>query len=678
MAEAKKSLAKDVANLYQKTALEKSPPIRVSLLSKYAEKMWNKGINGLDEIKTYLSDVLKTITNSKEQQIIQSILECKVAGERIILRDNTFNRKLSLYICDNDVKTKCLTNDYLYMYMTCKNVIEKTGVTQVLKNFLPYCTLDTVTVTSENFSADVETYKGLIQDYESDFSVICTSKDINNVIIPNITSKPNAGSFVMNGDTFNYFGDTDSCVIYRDGLTDDQIATRIGKVKFIRSTKGVFADGERVMKPDGKLKFLDKTVTTESFCPAFWISEKEIQCSMLFKMDMVYNILFDFLEQTSTDRHLNTIGNMFYWDTLTVGMDFLNVYALTSQKINNEVKRGILRWCDTFNSLRGYIKAWRDNQLRIQRLFFDFIWCFNNNSDYARFYNVYTKAERCSRVLSTLRKDKNFAEMNELFAEFTFIDMIKNQLKTEVFALVEKVKMVLRKYINGEKPDSIYNDVVTVGKQIQSLLPTSGIDKAAFPFIVAEGGLLGNDVDLGNFSFNPVYKNLMKNNKRATRKKQQESSRIKEVAALVSTTERNIRNFVYAYVENGSKKRGILNKILPKDLATFTNMFMINLQKDDPDYEELVKAVLEWNKDKKKYKFKKIDIIERKIEEFKSGDIVASDVTRRRAAKATPKPPISTRRTSARLMGRKTRRSRSEDVNDRERLSEEEENEEDE
>ena len=667
-AEDKKTLVKDVTNLYKKTDREKEPQIRVSNLSKYAEKMYANDVKTLDEIKNYLNNNLK-VTNAtpNEQKILQSILECKVDGERIILNDNTFTNKPCLYFADTDITIKCMTNDYLYLFMICDDILKKTKVSDVLQALVRNSTIKSATIVSENFESDVETYKGLIQDYEGNFSVICSDQQVNNALAV-VSTKPNMGEMLIAGNNYKFFGNKDVCVISPSDMDDVAIEENIRKIKYLQSDRGVFTDGERVIAPDNKIKYLDKTLTADNFCPAYWASEKELHCSIMFKFEVDYNVLFEYLENVSTDESIKLITNIFYWDTLATGFDFLNVYALTCKKLSWHAKEAVLRWCDEFNFIRGYIKAWRDNQLRIHKLLIDFVSCFNNNSDYARIYNVYVKAERCQRVQMRLLKDKRKDTMVALFAHLPALRFINNQLKKETSYIVYDVVEALGQYVKGTNPDTIFGKVKSVAEKIKSLSLSAGVENACFPFIVPDGGLMGNLIDFSNFSFNPVYKQIANNVKRQTRKRKEEVSKIKETANIIQATTRNLRSFVTDYL-NWRQQKKTLRNLTTSEQRNFVAGFLEAAKEEDNGvkYASLIEEVLNFQKDPKKYKFKRIKFIDDELDEFMNSeaneDVVASTVTRRRQAKETPKPRAkrSRRRVSNRLR-RKRKRALSEDA----------------
>ena len=180
----------------------------------YLATIIKNGYTTIPLIKGYLTETRRgrpvSSNPDRDTRIIQTILQCRTSAKRVIFNSNMFKRPLIEYIFCSKVKTKCLTNDYLYLLSTCNQIISSLDFPE---NQLEGCQISSVKVISDNFALSEDTRKGLIQDFDPTFSAICTknisAEDIKSVI-DNNTGK---GTFRYENIDFEYYGDDNLSIV---------------------------------------------------------------------------------------------------------------------------------------------------------------------------------------------------------------------------------------------------------------------------------------------------------------------------------------------------------------------------------------------------------------------------------------------------------------------------------
>lgn len=553
--------------------------------------------NGYDKDLASIKKFLLTKRNRSEidARIITTVLQARQENEKIILKDNTFSKPLSYYLSYGPVSTTCLTNDQLYLLMLSKRLQAALKITPKLENFLSKSFVRNVTFISNNFSADIPTYKGFIQDYDPLFSAICpeTERTID-MVNDFVDNNRGRDTFVFFGNTYKCFGDKRIYVIYPENMNDDNIKNKILEMKYLYNDKSVFGLGEKTIDADNKLKYLYKTVSPEGFCPSFWYNTNGVECYILIEYEMDYNNLFEYLT-TDSPNVIDYPKNMCYWDTFQQAMDFLSVFALTNLTMSEDNKNKILEWIDDYNNIKSYFNKWRDNQLKMERVFHDFLNGFLNNSELSRFANLLQKAISCIETYKALVADKeNFQDFMKFISFLPFCQMINNQMKADVYTTLVSLAKVLRNYVKGISPESIVNDVRGVAKSIFEFLPGRDIEKAAFPFICPGGSIAGDLIKFNEIKSDPLRRNVDRASKRVYALRSKDQQKKKDALDTLMGIKDTVKDFLVRYMEEKAKKEKLklfTSRIQRDTLADIFSLY-INAFASDEEKKDLLNTVL--------------------------------------------------------------------------------------
>lgn len=518
---------------------------RSNRIRSIVNELFKQSKYSLNDIKEYLSDKEINTTDS-ENNIIQAILQCKYRNNKIVFNDNIFNKKLSFYFCGNRLETKILTNDYLYLAMVVNTLVQKEDV---LRNFIPFLKIANVKITSDNFTDYGNEKSGFIQDYDPKFSAITLNDLPDSTLQSIITEKPQKLNFNYMGNNYLGFGDESKFFIVPIKMQDDQIIEKYKNMKYLKTEKGKIQLGIKTVPYTSKVYFIDKLITPETFCPAFLITPSSLNLNFLFEMEIDYNDLFELLEEMCANS-LSLPENLCYWDTLNCCLDFLCIFGLTAN-IPKQVKDKIGKYYQSYLNHKSDINKWKNTQLQFQRICMDFLNCFLNDSDYIRFVNLLLKVEKYIneyKDLKTLAEDAlNFV------VSLPFTLMIQNQMKSETINIIESIRAALTAYVNGKDESPVEELARSAAKKIYAVLPTEGMKTAAFPFIAAPGSLLGTDINMGDFSFNPVKLKISENVKKIKRKKKKDKQEIGKLSSYMDNKEVIIEQYLAKYIDSKFK-----------------------------------------------------------------------------------------------------------------------------
>lgn len=579
----------------------------ISLVNKSENK-------DLDTIKDIVSGYYKGRENSRIANIVKTVIEAKIVGDKIILRDGLFTKPLKLYMSFSGIDVNCLTNDQLFIRMLSKKVMDVSEKTEDEKNlFFVGSDLDTMLIASENFISEEVTTSGLIQDYDGLFSGLHQNFINAEDIVDIVKRKPEKGNFFFNGDEYQFFGNKDLCVVCPIKMKDEEIIAKLDAMKFFKTDGNKFKDGERIITADKKVKFLYQEIPPESFCPAYWFVPSTVKCNVLFTFSLDYNYLFDYLYDEEEDK-LRWPDNLFYWDTMNQCFDFLGVFALTNTRLKEDKQRQITTWVDTFNSYNSILINIRNVYTKIERVFRDFFNSFLNTSSYSRFINMSSKIEKTYKELDALKKKTEYTSAVVFVKSLPFCQLISNQLKNDLLPTLKKLFNVVKSYIKGTNATNTVNEIRTVGKEILNFLPGQGRDLSVslFPFIVADGALFGGIIEYNNPESDPIYRNVDGNIK--NRKKQEVKTKKKVVDNLKIIKERKdiLQAYFMKYLKSRPKNS---RKISEMDYSIVIKMLLNYLQENENsfnvEYEKAVRA-----QKNKRFNYKKDTLIELFIKDY--------------------------------------------------------------
>ena len=558
-----------------------------SQLTKWANDIINKPeIQTLKDIQSYLSKE-KASTNKHDIQIVQTILACKQEEKLFMFKANTFKRFINLYLFSDNILTKCLTNDYLNLAMIYSNIVEK--MKENMDNF-DFSELAKVKIISENFKTTEPTQKGFIQDYDPHFSAICSEAATDITVRNLIESEENKGEFDYADNHYVYYGNQDICIIAADDMDVNAMVDAFNKQKHLALTNGRFEIGEDSVGPtENDVYFINKEITPERFCPCYWIADQRIGFSFLFTFQWEYSRLFEFIDQKGT---FNIPRNLCYWDSITECFYFLSVLGLTAQNLSVENKNRLIRWANDYFDLKQMIGYWKRNQLLFQRICNDFLNCFIYDSELSRFINLYKKTQHYIDTYNFLIKQNGYQDVIHFFESITFAQMIRRQLKDDMFALAKKLATVLKKYIEGADPTNIVDEVRSVAQEIYNVLPNNEMKDVAFPFICAKGGLLGKLIKYKDESSDPVLYKAFKNYQKQKKKKEKEQKDINKRSALLMGSDDNKDKFLREYIKLKTKNNKDAEYMVIDELIATLGVLVgtMTAQKRKKFYEEVAKA----------------------------------------------------------------------------------------
>lgn len=549
-------------------------------IKEWYDSLLKRNVKSLGEVKDYFAS-LKDKKNERISKIINTILSCKDLGERIAFNNNLFLKRLRHYVYVGDIPSRCLTNDILNLCVTYNTVLNDDEFNLQLASM---GSLALTQITSENFIEDTNAFKGYVQDYDGTFSCIFSNKDSLN--IDDIVAKKNRlNNFFYEGRQYNYFGDETYCVVYLEGMSDKEIIEKIEKAQFIQNKNNSLTTGERRIEYNNKLFYINKDVTSEDFCPSFIMFNKTVNMNYLFEFDLDYNELFTFIEDRLVEGKNAYPLNLCYWDTINYCFEFLLIFHITSNKIKPEQKKIINEWCSEYFKLRTYISQWKDNQLLLHRVVYDFLYAFLNNSDFNRFLNISKRIKKYIAVYTELKKHVSYNQVLSFFSTIPFACFIKNQLVDKVFSLAEKINEVINNYING-RVANLVDTVREVARTIQGLLPRGDMKEAAFPFIVANGSLTGTDIKINDPNSDPIFINITKNGIRLSKLRKLEKNVLKDASDNFVEVNEAINDFIKEY----TKKKIATYKYLKNwEMSDFIQDVRSSMNKD-PQFEEIVRT----------------------------------------------------------------------------------------
>lgn len=591
--------------------LEKKETPTIEKIVSLVNKSDNKDLN---TIKDIVSNYYKGRESGRLANIVKTVIEAKIVGEKIILRDGLFTKQLKLYMTFPDIEVNCLTNDQLFIRMLSKKVMDALDKTEEEKMlFSTGSDLDTMQIASENFISEEVATSGLIQDYDGFFSGLHQNFLSEEKMTDIVKQKPEKGSFNFYGDEYQFFGNKDLYVVCQSKMEDDVIIDKLEAMKFFKTERNKFKDGERIITADKRVKFLYQEIPPESFCPAYWFVSSPVKCNVLFTFSLDYNYLFEYLYDEMEDK-LRWPDNLFYWDTMNQCFDFLGVFALTNARLKEDKQKQITVWVDTFNSYNGILISIRNVFTKIERVFRDFFNSFLNTSSYSRFINMVSKIEKVIKELEALKKKQDYTSAVVFVKSLPFCQLIVNQLKTDLSSTLKKLFNVVKSYIKGTNATNIVNEVRMIGKEILSFLPGQGRDLSVslFPFIVADGALFGGIIEYNNPESDPIFSGVERQIK--TRKKAEEKMKKKIVDNLKIIKERRetLTNYFMKYLKSRPKNS---RKISELDYSNVIKMLINYLTQNENSFDEEYDKAVRAQKNKR-FNFKKDALIELFIKDY--------------------------------------------------------------
>ena len=566
------SVSNKIKNIYSKKNEFVSP--KASAIKSLIRGIEKKGLKNLNDIKSFIAQ--SEFNSNQNFAIVTSILNAKQDGKKIYLNTNLFTKPIKAYYFGNNVKIKCLTNDYLNLMSNCVILAKEN---QWISTLLGLGRITLVKVTTENFYLNEDTMRGYIQDYDRNFSAMVPPGTPADIVENIIEAKPNLIEFGLQGKKFICYGNSDVCIVTENEMSNEDAISSFKDMKYLKNNR----DGELVLGfrkvytgKDNNLYYIDKDFIPEQFCPAFWFSDKVVSAKFLFEIEFDYNKLFGYLSFKESEGPIEYPENLCYWDTINECFQFLSVFLATWEFLKEVNKENLINWCDTYFIYRPIIMLLKTNQLLLQRILQDFIYSFHNNSDYKRFTNLLDKINKYIKVRDELKKNVYYKNVISFFSSLPFAQMINKQLTDEVMNIAEKIRTVVVSYIEGKRPAGIVDDIRSVVKSIVLLMPQKSMSDCTFPILVADGGILGNEIKFNDPSADPLLEASIKNARRILNSKNASKQERNNAIKLLNEKDSMINTFLANYLKIFVKREKLRKPDIPKLIASVKRLMTDN------------------------------------------------------------------------------------------------------
>lgn len=465
------------------------------LIQEWVDKIISNKFFTPDAIKGFLENQNRDRRwkLAEDQNIIQAILTMQQSDNRVYFNNNMFKVSLHHYVYVGKIKISCLTNDLLTLLMNCDLVLSQNDPGfDVIRN----CTLESVTITSDNFKIDEEPVCGYIQDYDPDFSAMCES-DVSGEEIMNLirTEQRQNDKFTYLGKEYSYCGNAKFSVVYDSNLSTEQLTALASNMKYLNCENNIVSMGEKRVPFNKGMYYVYNKLKPESFCPAYWYNNKDLEVNILFDFTFDYNYLYKLIEDKSKNGNLFIPENICYWGSLTSFFNFCAVMALTSQNLSPEHRKQLAGYADKYFQLRPLIRKLQENQLLLGRCYFDFFNCFLLNREFPAFLYLHNRLARYCEKQEILEKNSGFTDVKEFFENCDFCELIQRQLRPTALSIPKRLKMIISDYCTGWRLTTLASRIKSIAQEISALFPSNLFSDAAFPMLIPLGGLAVGEVN---------------------------------------------------------------------------------------------------------------------------------------------------------------------------------------
>lgn len=464
------------------------------------------------EISNYFNSKGR-IVDDQQKRLYYLLVKSKVSLGKFVLSDDLANSPVQAWLLWDNVKTKIISNDWLWLgliynrkiteesqnfgFFVQKNDLKKLFLRSDIKN---------VQIVSDSFRCKNDVEKGYYQDFYTNFACIGLDKLEKNKIREIVNDDNNRYGFRCNGYDFYANGSAGSCVIYLDDekITKDVILKRIEGCRVISVNERKPRVKEKVIEIKNEVvKYVDCNVKPENFCPAFFRTENDVKYSFLFNISMNYNDMFDYLDEAyenDQEKRLMFYGDSWYWTNTESWFDFLYVYIITTKiNLRDEVKAAVIKVCDFYYKYSEMILSWKKNQLFLQKICQEFVTSFSSKINYDKAKSLLGKVREYIGFRNWLMKDKSYKEILGWINKLLFCNMIQNQFRDDVMLIADSMSECLSKLIddrggNDEDDNKLVKEFKAVAELIYYCCPTENGSSAfhtAFPFLFSPGGFLG-------------------------------------------------------------------------------------------------------------------------------------------------------------------------------------------
>lgn len=464
-------------------------------IQKFLNIIHKKNAKSNDEIIGALSAAGYS-TDEKTRKLLQVLSSVKVVNNKVTFSTQIMNMPLYTYYTCTFPNVKSLTNDILYLWSVLSSTLSSDGKKNLL-NITKTASFVDVMVVSQLTDQEGDVFRGYYQDYDGDFCAV----NINNLSLPErnkiLNLEGNSFEFMFHEKEYVAVGNTIACIIFRKGLSKEEVNNLYNNMKIIRVDNKKIELKQKTVKIQNKPKFISCRLKGESFCPCFMILPSGIAMNMLYKIQIDNNYLFNFFDEQCKTSKISVGGlpNLLYWNTLESFFDFIQIYLLTSESINEATRLLFKESIELYYKLKPALLLWKNNQLEYQRILYDFYNSFTSKIKYDKLMIIRAKNKKFLENKSFLVQDSTYTELQDLFVKLkAFSSYINNQFDSSVMYIANKIDELLDEIHNGTF-DSI-DDLKKIGIMIYRVSSIKENDNSfpSFPFILSPGGFLGNTV----------------------------------------------------------------------------------------------------------------------------------------------------------------------------------------
>ena len=599
------------------TARKRKKPFPESKLMKFAPEILKQSFTDTLTIRNYIKQKYKEDPDKEVLNVLAVLGKSKIVNGKVLLSDKFANNMLYFHvgmIMDSTKQVFCNDNLYLsYRYESMYTRLSKQKENMNVLQYMLNAEMVKAYYVSQSFVYDGPIKKGFYQDYKGDFSAVGTH------LVEEAKVQELINGFDRNKCVYFYYKDVrydvltwpqnkDIAVIAQDSANNEDVRKHMAEdftnMKVFHGGTKKAEIGLKDVKASKirKAKFFDMRINPDSFCPAFFLLEKEpgVKVYEIFKMKYDLNILFKSLD----DEYKKNNGFLFYknfcyWDNFSTWYDFLSVYALTSSILKEKDKKILIAYVDDYYLNREVLNMWKPLQLLFQRILKEFFNSFQNAIQVGRLEIIRTKLKKYIDDTKTLREDSSFGELKS-FLDSTqqYSWMMYKQMDPKMFTLAEAMLEIIDTFLSGKITGQIIESLKDVGQAIY-YLSVSGTSSYIFPIVLSPGAFLGSLVYNGKKI--TLLEEIIANFKERTEKKEYDKDEMLNINFDFQKNQDAYRKDVVI----ANVRKFISNNGLPLSSDNFQNLVnscMINFKKDPKKLEILDKAILRFKMDNRSIK----------------------------------------------------------------------------
>ena len=599
------------------TARKRKKPFPESKLMKFAPEILKKSFTDTLTIRNYIKEKYKEDPDKEVLNVLAVLGKSKIVNGKVLLSDKFANNMLYFHVGMTMEGTKqVFCNDNLYLSYRYESMYTRLSKQKENMNVLQYmlnAEMVKAYYVSQSFVYDGPIKKGFYQDYKGDFSAVGTH------LVEEAKVQELINGFDRNKCVYFYYKDVrydvltwpqnkDIAIIAQDSANNEDVrkhmAEDFANMKTFHGGTKKAEIGLKDVKASKirKAKYFDMRINPDSFCPAFFLLEKEpgIKVYEIFKMKYDLNILFKSLD----DEYKKNNGFLFYknfcyWDNFSTWYDFLSVYALTSSVLKEEDKKVLIAYVDDYYLNREVLNMWKPLQLLFQRTLKEFFNSFQNAIQVGKLETIRGKLKKYIDDTKTLREDRSFGELKS-FLDSTqqYSWMMFMQMDPKMFTLAEAMLEIIDTFLSGKITSQIIESLKDVGQAIY-YLSVSGTGSYIFPIVLSPGAFLGSLVYNGKKI--TLLEEIIANFKERTEKKQYDKDELLNIQFDFQKNQDKYREEVVI----ANVRKFISNNKLPLSSENFQNLVnscMLNFKKDPKKLEILDRAILQFKMDNRSIK----------------------------------------------------------------------------